>query len=144
MACPGLRFALAHISWPWCDECIAVYGKLLNAIGRNGGDAVPEMFIDTTPGTPKIYRRDALSKVYTVGYDVFDHVMFGSDCRTTKYNGKWSMDWRKTDDAIYAELGLGDEWIESIYRTALRRYLFGGTEVDRHPPTADGLPAPKI
>ena len=28
LAVDGLRFALAHISWPWHDECIALYGKI--------------------------------------------------------------------------------------------------------------------
>ena len=144
VACPGLRFALCHISWPWCDECIAVYGKFLNAITRNGAENVPEMFIDTTPGTPKIYRRDALSKLYTVGYDVFDHVLFGTDCRTCAYNVKWSDDWLRTDDAIYDGLGLDGIWRDSIYRTAFRRYLFGGDNSNRKAPTADGLPRPKI
>ena len=144
LECPGLRFALCHISWPWCDECIAVYGKLLNAITRNGWENVPEMFIDTTPGTPKIYRKDALSKIYTVGYDVFDHVMFGTDCRVKPYNGKWSLGWRETDDAIYDELGLDARWRDSIYRTAFRRYLFGGDNSNRKPPTADGMSRPKV
>ena len=58
---PHLRFALAHVSWPWCDECIAVYGKILNAVVRRGFE-IPEMFIDTTPGTPKLYRKDALAR----------------------------------------------------------------------------------
>ena len=137
LAVPGLRFALAHISWPWCDECIAVYGKLLNAILKHG-DKVPEMFIDTTPGTPRIYRRDALTKVYTVGYDIFDHVMFGSDCRTTRYNAKWTKGWFAVDDAVYAELGLGAKDVDSIYRTALQRYLFGGDNTKRAIPTPDG------
>lgn len=137
LAVPGLRFALAHISWPWCDECIAVYGKLLNAILKRG-DKVPEMFIDTTPGTPRIYRRDALTKVFTVGYDIFDHVMFGSDCRTTRYNAKWTKGWFAVDDAVYAELGLGAKDLDSIYRTALRRYLFGGDNTKRAIPTPDG------
>ena len=144
LECPGLRFALCHISWPWCDECIAVYGKLLNAITRNGWENVPEMFIDTTPGTPKIYRKDALSKIYTVGYDVFDHVMFGTDCRVKPYNGKWSLDWRETDDAIYDELGLDARWRDSIYRTAFQRYLFGGDNSNRKAPTPDGLSRPKV
>ena len=30
-----LRFSLAHISWPWCDELIAVYEKFLNAYAGN-------------------------------------------------------------------------------------------------------------
>ena len=134
---PRLRFALAHVSWPWCDECIAVYGKLLNAISRRGDD-VPEMFIDTTPGTPKIYRRDALTKLFTVGYDVADHVMFGTDCRVTGYKVDWSADWQRTDDAIFADLGLGAAAVDGVYRTALQRYLFGGDNTLRKVPTPDG------
>jgi predicted TIM-barrel fold metal-dependent hydrolase len=144
LAVPGLRFALAHISWPWCDECIAVYGKFLNAITRNGWRNVPEMFIDTTPGTPKIYRKEALSKIYTVGYDVLDHVMFGTDCRVSNYNVKWASDWLATDDGIYDELALDGRSRDSAYRSSLERYLFGGDNSNRKAPTADGLPRPKL
>ena len=134
---PHLRFALAHISWPWCDECIAVFGKLLNAISCRGQD-VPEMFIDTTPGTPKIYRRDALAKVFTIGYDVSEHVMFGTDCRVDSYNVDWSRDWRRTDDAILSDLGLGAGTLDDMYRRALGRFLFGGDNTRREVPTPDG------
>ena len=134
---PHLRFALAHISWPWCDECIAVYGKMLNAISRRGFD-IPEMFIDTTPGTPKIFRREALAKVFTIGYDVADHVMFGTDCRVNSYRVGWSKDWQTTDDAIFAELGIGGAAIDGVYRTGLQRYLFGGDNTQRKVPTPDG------
>ena len=134
---PHLRFALAHVSWPWCDECVAVYGKMLNAIVRRGLE-VPEMFIDTTPGTPKIYRRDALAKVFTVGYDVSEHVMYGTDCRVNNYNVAWSRDWQKTDDAILGELGFGEDVLDDMYRRALRRFLFGGDNSNRKVPTPDG------
>ena len=137
LAVPGLRFALAHISWPWCDECIAVYGKLLNAILKHG-DKVPEMFIDTTPGTPKIYRRDALTRLFTVGYDIFDHIQFGSDCRTQRYSATWTKDWFATDDTIFAELGLDGRQVDSVYRGSLKRYLFGGDNTKRKIPTPDG------
>lgn len=135
---PHLRFALAHISWPWCDECIAVYGKILNSMVRRGLE-VPEMFIDTTPGTPKIYRRDALAKVFTVGYDVSEHIMFGTDCRVNRYNVAWSRDWQRTDDAIFSDLGLGADALDDIYRRALGRYLFGGDNSNRKLPTPDGI-----
>ena len=134
---PHLRFALAHVSWPWCDECVAVYGKILNAVVRRGFE-IPEMFIDTTPGTPKIYRLEALTRLYTVGYDIFDHIQFGSDCRTARYNAKWTVDWFRVDDGIYAELGLDEKWTDSIYRGALKRYLFGGDNTKRKIPTPDG------
>ena len=138
LAVPRLRFALAHISWPWCDECIAVYGKLLNAILNNGEDT-PEMFIDTTPGTPKIYRRDALVKLHTIGYDVRDHIMFGSDCGVKNYNVKWTKDWLSFDDSVYGELALDAEKVDSVYRKSLERYLFGGGNSNREIPTPDGV-----
>ena len=97
------------------------------------------MFIDTTPGTPKIYRRDALVKLHTVGYDIRDHIMFGSDCRVMNYNTKWTKDWLDFDDGVYAELGLDDGWIDSIYRRSLERYLFGGDNSKRDIPTPDGI-----
>ena len=133
---PHLRFALAHVSWPWCDECIAVFGKLLNAYNMWGEEA-PEMFIDLTPGTPAIYRREALTKLFTIGYDVFDHVLFGTDGMTPNYGPKWALEWQARDDAIYAELGLSQKSIDSIYRTAFERFLFGSTDKnsDRHTPT---------
>ena len=133
---PHLRFALAHVSWPWTDECIAVYGKMLNAMVRRG-ENVPEMFIDTTPGTPKIYRHEVLSRLFGVGYDVKDHVQFGADCGTDDYNFSWVRDWMNTDYAIYAEIGLGAEARDSIYRKSLERYLFGGSG-GRIVPTPDG------
>ena len=134
---PHLRFALAHVSWPWCDECVAVYGKMLNAIVRRGLE-VPEMFIDTTPGTPKLYRRDALAKVFTVGYDVSEHVMYGTDCRVNRYNVDWSRDWQRTDDTHLAELGLGAGVPDDYYRLGLQRFLFGGDNTKRKVPTPDG------
>lgn len=127
LAVKGLRFALAHISWPWVDECIAVFGKLLNA-RQMWGDETPEMFVDITPGTPPIYREEALTKLFTVGYDVHDHVLFGTDAELGHYGADWSRAWQETDDAIYAGLGLDAKAVDSIYRGAFRRFLFGADE----------------
>ena len=63
----GLRFSLGHCSWPWTDDCIALYGKFQHAHGLRQPS---EMYFDLTPGTPDIYRRDLLTKLYTIGYDV--------------------------------------------------------------------------
>ena len=56
----GIRFSMGHCSWPWVDECIALYGKFLHA--KNEGKNV-DMFFDITPGTPKIYREELLTKL---------------------------------------------------------------------------------
>ena len=118
----GLRFMLAHISWPWVDECIAVYGKFLAACAPRP-ELSAEMFIDVTPGTPPIYRRDALTKLFTVGYDVERNMVFGTDCNANAYNHAWARDWLERDTAIYEELGLAPDVLEQIHCENLRRFV---------------------
>ena len=134
---PNLRFCLAHVSWPWCDECIAVYGKFLNALTVDTRLRA-EMFIDVTPGTPEIYRREVLTKLFTIGYDVADHVQFGTDCRLDDYQVGWATGWQRTDDAIYAALGFDAAAVDSIYRRSFQTFLFGSKGGDRKLPTPDG------
>lgn len=117
----GLKFALAHISWPWCDENIAVYGKFLNAYTRRP-DLSVEMFIDLTPGTPVIYRREVLTKLFTVGYDIENNVIFGTDSGVNDYNSRWTREWVQRDNGIYKELGLGQETLGKIYAENLMRF----------------------
>ena len=117
---PGIRFALAHISWPWCDECIAVLGKCMNAlVGRP--ELKVEMFVDTTPGTPVRWRRDALEKLLCGDYDVLHNVMFGSDCSAANYNTEWTKSWLERDRGILKELFADDG-----ERAAYDRQIFGG------------------
>ncbi len=117
-----LKFSLAHISWPWCDELIAVYGKFLNAFSLRP-DLSCEMFIDLTPGTPAIYRGEILAKLLTVGYDVENNMIFGTDCFANDYNTKWAKEWVTRDDEIYDELGLPEYMTDKIYGENLRRFL---------------------
>jgi len=122
----GLRFALAHISWPWTDECIAVYGKFQAAMRRRDSDAVGvdvEMFIDTTPGTPPIYRRDALTRLFTVGYDVARNVFFGSDNHANAYNAAYARTWIERDRAILKEIGVDETTINNVFGENLKRFL---------------------
>ncbi len=118
----GLRFALAHIAWPWVDECLAVYGKFQNAL-TEAKDLSVEMFIDITPGTPPIYRREALTKLHTIGYDVENNILFGTDCDGSKYNAAWVKDVLTRDNAIYAELGLPADILAKTYGQNLLRFL---------------------
>jgi len=124
----GLRFALAHISWPWVDECLAVYGKILVARRRRPGLDV-EMFIDTTPGTPRIYRREALTKLYTIGYDVAENVLFGSDSSPNDYNAARVKEWLERDGEILDELGLDGGSHAARCADNLRRFV-GARQAD--------------
>ncbi len=133
---PGLRFALAHIGWPWCDELIAVYGKMLHALGQHRADASGvEMFVDITPGTPPIYRRRALTDLFGTGYDVAGHVIFGSDCRAPGYNAAWAREWLQRDEEILTSLGLGQDVLDNVRGENLRRFLgLSGEQVARTTP----------
>ena len=58
-----------------------------------GKDLSVEMFIDTTLGTPAIYRNEVLTKLLTVGYDVLDNIIFGTNYNISEYNVEWLKEW---------------------------------------------------
>ena len=117
----GLKFSLAHASWPWIDECIALYGKFLNA--ESGEGPSTEMFIDITPGTPEIYRRELLTKLYTVGYDIENNIVFGLDCSFDTYADVWANKWLKIDNAIYNDLGINKAHVDKVFSGNLLRFV---------------------
>lgn len=107
---PRIRFAMAHLSWPWCDECLAVMGRMQDA-AREGAFAW-QSYIDTTPGTPPYIRRQALRNA--LDFCGPDRLMFGSD---TVLPGDFSHHRavRESDLAIYHEYGLSDEQVGKIF-----------------------------
>ena len=117
-----LRFSLAHISWPWIDENIAVYGKFINACSIRPNLSV-EMFIDMTPGTPPIYRQEALTKLFRVGYDVENNLIFGVDSNTVSYNHEYARAWLQRDYAILDGLGVGEPVRNKVYGENLDRFI---------------------
>lgn len=119
---PGLRFALAHVSWPWYDECLAVFGKYVYS-NRHGNNNT--MFIDLTPGTPEIYRKEVLTKLFCIGYDVEDFVIWGTDNLSEEYNVEWAKNWSRIDSEIFRELKLSDRQVDKIYEKNLLKFING-------------------
>ncbi|MBQ9965465.1 MAG: amidohydrolase family protein [Clostridia bacterium] len=121
----NLRFSMGHCSWPWHDECIAMYGKFLNSYVRadENKNKKAEMFFDITPGTPQIYREDLLTKLYTIGYDVGDNIMFGTDCSVPEYSSEWAQKWLKIDGEIFDKLDVPERMREKLYSKNLMRFL---------------------
>jgi predicted TIM-barrel fold metal-dependent hydrolase len=72
---PKLRFSLAHMSWPWVDECIAVFGRFRAA--ADWDIARSQMWVDTCRGTPDAWREEALRKA--VPFCGTQRLMFGVD-----------------------------------------------------------------
>lgn len=122
---PRLRFCLAHVSWPWFDECIAVYGKFNNAYYRRP-DMSCEMFIDVTPGTPRLYREEVFTHLLSwSSYELRYNLIFGTDCNTSKYNTSWAAEWQKRDDDLYRKLIPNDveDFMDHVYCKNLLRYF---------------------
>lgn len=130
-----LRFSLAHCSWPWIDECVAVYGKFLNA--RSVGKQV-EMFVDLTPGTPVIYREELFKKLFFTGYDIPNNVMYGTDCSADDYHADWARKWLTTDTALFDKLGIPSKMRQKIFSDNFLRFIGRShTDIKRFIPTPD-------
>lgn len=117
---PGLKFALAHVSWPWYDECIAVYGKWENEKRR--GRTTSEMFIDTTPGSPEIYREDIFYKLYRIGYGIENNVFFGTDC-SSDYDTGYLKEILEMDKRALDKVGITTAQREKYYAKNYERFL---------------------
>ena len=106
---PNVRFAMAHISWPWCEECLAVMGRMKAAVGyRSEGW---QSYIDITRGTPPHVRKQALANA--IAFCGAERIMFGTDSRVPDGLAKQSEHIR-LDLEIFAELGLDDAQIQRI------------------------------
>ena len=86
-----------------------------------------------TPGTPEIYRRELLTKLFTVGYDVENNIMFGTDSMANDYDVDWVSGWLARDLEIMSDLRVPVATLEKIYRGNLERFLACG-DVDHRIP----------
>lgn len=119
----NLRFSIAHLSWPWVDECIAVYGKF-NAFLENHPDGkAAKMYLDITPGTPPTFREGALNHVFGNGFHVEDVVFWGSDNRAEEYDADYAEKIRERDSEIFRKLGISKEQQEKIYYDNFMEFL---------------------
>ena len=118
---PDLRFALAHISWPWTDECIALLGRFMANVRREERPKKVQMYIDITPGTPPFYRREALRKALLYGAE--DYMIFGSDSLATDFH--YAKEIAEMDRGIIKELGYSNETIRKIQGKNIERFLKG-------------------
>ena len=107
---PNIRFAMAHVSWPWCEECLAVMGRMQAAAREKGFEW--QSYIDTTPGTPPHIREHAVRNA--VDFCGPDRILFGSD---SMIPGDLShqKDVLSRDTALYAKLGLEEEQMRKIF-----------------------------
>jgi len=117
---PKIKFALAHISWPWTDECIAVAGRMRAAV-RRGDVGQMQMYIDITRGTPEFYRADALDKA--LKYIGPDWIIYGSDDRAPGDLSHSHRGIQVDREFICRQLGHSSEDFEKIASDNFDRFL---------------------
>jgi len=98
----GLRFSLAHIGWPWVDDYLAMVAKSCFTYDPEFQNM---MYFDLTPGTPGIYREQALRKLYLTGYRVKNRVLWGTDGMANDYPPLLADYWEKRDRVYMAKIG---------------------------------------
>lgn len=115
---PDLKFALAHVSWPWVDECLATAGHFKFAEEECGREKM-QMYVDLTPGTPPNYRAEALDKAMKYLGD--DFLLFGSDASTENLEHMGKVIQR--DRSVYEQLGWSRRRKDKILGENLRNFL---------------------
>ena len=121
----GLRFALAHCSWPWTDECIALYGRFnyYSKVYADKEKKPAEMFIDLTPGTPPIYREELLTKLFKFSQCTADNLLFGTDAVVDRYPVNDVRKLIERDTKCTEKLGVSKENITKYFHDNLMRFL---------------------
>jgi len=117
---PGIRFAIAHICWPWVDEALALAGKFLFAVAR-GNYSKCRVFIDITPGTPPLWRADALRKALI--YLGPRLLMYGSDCFGADNANCFAQHIVMDLKVLKGMLGADEKTLELIFRENVLRFL---------------------
>lgn len=120
LSVPKLKFCLAHVSWPWCDECIALFAKWHNCALQGATSA--QLYIDTSPGTPGVYRRDVLQKLYGCGLPLADKLIFGSDL-SNRYDEEKSRYYVQRDRIILSEMGITEEIQEKYFSGNMQNFI---------------------
>lgn len=102
---PNLRFCIAHISWPWIEECIGLCAKWRNC--QRLGKTTAELYVDTTPGTPLYSRKAALGNLWFSDFDMGKNIFFGTDLRTD-YKEEKMLQYKQKDNEFLKENNLSE------------------------------------
>lgn len=116
---PKVRFALAHISWPWTDECIATWGRMSSHSRR--AKVPQQMYIDCTPGTPRFYRSEAMDRA--VRYCSCQWLMFGTDCVLGSAATSFNEQLRCDREILGGELSVPEAEQEKFFGLNLLRFI---------------------
>ncbi len=121
---PNLKFMMGHVSWPWQDECLAVYGKW--RYNKENKRTSAQLYLNTAPGTPAMYREEVLTKVFRIGFGAEDHVVFASST-SSRYEAEHVSELASRDCAILDKLGIDAKTREKYFGENFLKFVELGT-----------------
>jgi predicted TIM-barrel fold metal-dependent hydrolase len=117
---PSVRFTLAHMAWPWIDECFAVADRMRHGIRElTGGPST--MYVDLSPGTPMAVREEALRRAVLLGDT--DRLLFGSDDTDPEKLDKAAEILAFDREMLGMEIELPDKTMDRIFGLNLLEFL---------------------
>ena len=100
----NLKMSMAHLSWPWTAEFTSLFGELTCAEVNYPGNYC-SLYADLTPGTPAVFRRDALRQFLLTGYrNIEFRTVWGTDNRVENYSSAAALRWQKIDRILLEEI----------------------------------------
>jgi len=109
---PTVRFTLAHIGWPWVDECLAVAARVRDGVKKlTGGENT--MYIDLSPGTPLAVREEVLRRTMLLGEPT--HLLWGSDDTEPETLDKASRTLAHDRDLLANSLEVRDDVLARVF-----------------------------
>ena len=121
---PGLRFSMGHCSWPWIDECLALYGKFsYKQTIRREGEHPAEMFFDLTAGAPLSRQEEILTKLYLYNQNVGNNIFFGTDQWAERYKAESVACFLNEERRVMDKIGVRAELRQKTYHDNLMRFL---------------------
>ncbi|MCM8768949.1 MAG: amidohydrolase [Candidatus Omnitrophica bacterium] len=123
------RFALAHVGWPWTDECIALYGQWRSLFRK--GEITSRLFLDASPGVPPAWRKDVFEKLVAFGAD--EDLIFGTDWLITGEQAEnnylslishWK-DFSQKEKDLAEKTGFSEKSLTNFFTTNFNRFFSG-------------------
>ncbi len=146
----NLRFSMAHCANPWVTECLILYGKYrwiaqhADSVAKGKPDIYvefpwikshvytdengnrtyksPQLFIDTTPGTHGVYRREMLRN-YCSSYPDGMNMFFGTDKYVEEYPVDIVTTWLAEEKEALESVNATEEFYDNMYWKNMFKFL---------------------
>ena len=107
---PQIRFSLAHLGWPWVEECFAAMAEFRTTAERLK-DRAWQSYADTANEPPQQHKLEKLPSGLTIVGD--SHFLYGSDSKQVE-DPQTLRSYLRWERRVLADLGLSQDSVARI------------------------------